>query len=365
MEAPLIIAVTKSRGKPAQMLAGLGFVIVPIAEDDDAFFCQAEVGNVDRYVLSPRLVVERRTGSSFLAGIQDKTLFTSAIYLREHFDIPILIVEGQVNYDYSLFSPQAVRGALTSMMLEYGINVLSTRDIEDTVALIAMLARQEQVGIPEISLIPKRQAADLPDVQRRVIEMLPGCGRVMARDLLQHFGSIRRIVSATEAELRTVRGIGGKKAAEIVRVFNADYEAVDTEKNLEDAIKADPSLLFARPVKLLARQHYIFSEGDERHIVDLVFVDEAARDLILVELKRGALVRAHEAQLRRYLEHARESPLLRGYIDAGFALRGLLATIEAGDFVPKSNAIGVSIVDKDRVIQVLKALRQSGFGVGE
>lgn len=109
IKAPLSIAVTQLDGKPAQKLSELGIAVVPIAEDE---------GNVDRYVLNQRLAVERRTGSSFLRGIQDKTLFTSAIYLREHFDLPILIVEGQINYEHTLFNPQAVRGALTAMMLE-------------------------------------------------------------------------------------------------------------------------------------------------------------------------------------------------------------------------------------------------------
>jgi ERCC4-type nuclease len=137
----LSIAVTKPRGKVAVALAEAGISVRPIEEDE---------GNVDRYVLSERLAVERRTGSTFLRGIQDKTLFTSAIYLREHYTIPILIVEGKVNYEYTLFNPQAIRGALTSMLLEYGINVLATTDLEDTVALLGMLARQEQIGIPEI-----------------------------------------------------------------------------------------------------------------------------------------------------------------------------------------------------------------------
>ena len=134
----LNISATKPKGKPAAMLDEMGITIVPIEEDE---------GNVDRYILSKRIAIERRTGNSFLRGIMDKTLFTSAIYLREHFSIPILIVGGEVNYEYTMFDPQAVRGSLSSMMLLYGVNVLSTPDIEETVKLIAMMARQEQIGI--------------------------------------------------------------------------------------------------------------------------------------------------------------------------------------------------------------------------
>jgi len=108
----LVISVTKPDGKPARELGAAGVRVLPILEDE---------GNIDRYVISKRLAVERRTGSRFLAGIVDKTLFTSAIFLGEHFEIPVLIVEGEVNHEYSMFDPQAVRGALTSMLLQYGV----------------------------------------------------------------------------------------------------------------------------------------------------------------------------------------------------------------------------------------------------
>ena len=331
------------------MMADMGIAIVPIEEDE---------GNVDRYILSERLAIERRTGSSFLRGIMEKTLFTSAIYLREHFDLPILIVEGEVNYEYSMFDPQAVRGALSSMTLQYGVNVLATPDIEETVNLIVMMARQEQIGIAEISLIPKRKATDLADMQRRIIEMLPGCGMVMARDLLQYFGSVKRIMNATAEEFRGVRGIGEKKAAEIYQVLNAEYESVDTEKNLEDAIEAEPELLFKQPVALIARQHHIYTEEKERHIVDLVFLDPEANELILVELKRGKLMREHYDQLRRYLDNAHKSRLLHSFLEKGAKIRGILATVEECKFKPKDAGVSVCIVNKKEAIEVLKQLRK-------
>ena len=351
----LIVSATKPKGKPAKLLAEMGIAVLPIEEDE---------GNVDRYILGKRLAVERRTGGGFLKGIMEKTLFTSAIYLREHFAIPVLIIEGKVNYEYSMFDPQAVRGALTAMMLEYGINVLCTADVAETVELIAMMARQEQIGIPEISLIPKRKAGDLPDMQRRVVEMLPGCGMVMARELLQRFATVKGIMNATVEELREVRGIGARKAAQMHKVLNAEYESVDTEKELEDAIEAEPSLLFRRPGKLLARQLYIFTEEGRRQFVDMVFADERAGELIMVELKRGRIVREHYAQLRRYMDEARRSPLLAAHMEGGAALKGLLASVEESTFSPKDPAVTVRRVSRARAIRVLKLLRAERMSAG-
>jgi ERCC4-type nuclease len=345
----VMVSATKPKGKVAGLLAEVGIAVVAIG---------GEEGNVDRYVLSRRLAVERRTGSSLLRGITDKTLFTSAIHLREHFAIPVLVVEGEVDYTHTAFNPQAARGALSSMVLQYGLSVLATGDAAETAAMIAMMARQEQIGIPEISLIPKRKAADLPDMQRRIVEMLPGAGMVLARDLLQHFGSVRRIVNAAEGELRSLPGIGARKARRICKILSAEYEAIDTERNLEDAIAAAPQLLFDRPVELLARQHHIYTDRKQRHVVDMVFRDVKADALILVELKRGRLTREHVAQLRRYLDHARQSKLLRGHVEKAGAARGLLATVEACELKTSDRDISVRIVDRRKVIDVLKRLRR-------
>jgi hypothetical protein len=244
------------------------------------------------------------------------------------------------------------------MMLEYGVNVISTADLDETAHLLMMMARHAQVGIPEISLVPKRKAADLPDLQRRVVEMLPGCGRVTARDMLHYFGSVQRIVDATTQELREVRGIGKKRAAEIHRVLHAEYEAVDTERNLEDAIEVAPGLLFDRPVELVARQHVISLEAGERDVVDMVFVDPAGPELILAELKRGALAHDHEAQLRSYLDDIHRSPLLMEYVERGATLRGLLVTFTPCDYTPQSPDIEVVVVEESAVIEILKRLRK-------
>jgi hypothetical protein len=287
----------------------------------------------------------------------EKTLFMSAVYLREHFHVPILIVEGQLGSPYSAMDPQALRGALSSMMLLYGVSVLATPSPEETAALIAMIARQEQVGIPEISLIPKRKAVDVPDMQRRIIEMLPGSGMVMARQLLRHFGSVRRIVNATEEELLELPGLGPKKVRQMIQVLRAEYEAVDTERDLEDAIEAAPELLFPQPVTLLARQHVIFSEGKDKHVVDMVYLDPAADELILVELKRGRLTGEHRDQLRRYLDNARRSKLLRPYLDKGTGIRGILATVEPCELKMPRKDMSIHVVDRKHAIEVLKLLR--------
>lgn len=344
---------TKPKGRVARELTRTGIQIEPVTED---------FGNVDRFIVSKHLVIERLTPSGFLRAIMDKTLFSNAIFLRRHYRLSVLILEGRINYTYTNFDPQATRGALTSMVIEYAMNVLQTADIDETVALIAMMTRQEQLGIPEISFVPKRSTDSFADMQRRVVEMLPGCGRVTARNLLQHFGSIDRIVEATDLELRAIRGIGAKTARTIGKVLAAEYRSVDTEMQLEDAIEADPSLLFDHPVQLIERQHHILDDDRNRHIVDMIFFDPTADRLILVELKLGRLVAEHREQLRRYLDCARSSGLVRRRLDAGSGLHGVLASFESSKIALPYPDITTMTVDRERAIEVLTALRRKRWG---
>jgi ERCC4-type nuclease len=346
----LVVHATKPKGVVARSLLAQGVEVLPIDDDE---------GPVDRYVLGPHVAADRRTRNGFLNGILDKTLFTSAIFLREHFDVPLLIVEGGVAPNYRSFSPDAVTGALSSMMLEYGLSVVCTTDATQTTHLLNTMARQAQHGIAEISLVPKRSAATLPDLQRRVVEMLPGCGRVMARELLQRYGSMRGIVDASASELRQIRGIGAKRADEIRRVLTAEYESLDTELQIEDAIEAHPALLFSEePVTLVARQHRIRDDGVDRHVVDLVFHAPGSQELVLVELKRGRLEPAHRVQLRRYLEIAPESPLLGRYVAAGCRLRGVLASPDPGAWRCSDADISVVRLCPDATLQALRSLRR-------
>ena len=148
-------------------------------------------------------------------------------------------------------------------------------------------------------------------------------------------------------------------------MLHAEYRAVDTERNLEDAIEAEPSVLFEEDVELIARQHVITTGPRERHIVDLIYYVPDRNELVLVELKRGTLTAEHEAQLTRYFGVVAESALLRSYLERGAMLRGMLATVTPGDYVPDSPRVSAVVVEEDVVIGVLSRLRRDRVVVTE
>lgn len=179
---------------------------------------------VGDYQISDRVIVERKTTRDFLHSIEDGRLFKQASDMVEHFDRPVLIVEGRLLYSLSSFKPNAIRGALSSLILDYGIPILITIDASDTAAFLAIMAKHEQLDSKEVFRLPKRRAKTLTDRQEIIVSELPGVGLKLAQGLLRHFGTIERLATASEEELIKVEKIGWKRAREIRKVLTSEYK---------------------------------------------------------------------------------------------------------------------------------------------
>ena len=63
----------------------------------------------------------------------------------------------------------------------------------------------------------------LKERQQFLVEGLPNVSAVLAKRLLEHFGSIKDIANASEEELRQVEGIGKNIALDINKVLKTNY----------------------------------------------------------------------------------------------------------------------------------------------
>ena len=183
---------------------------------------QLDVGD---FILSDRVGVERKSVKDFLQSIVDKRLMEQAQRLGETFERPMLILEGEGLYSLRAIHPNAIRGALSALAIDFGIPILPTRDEKETAAVLAIVARREQLEqTREVAIRGSARKLALPEQQRFVVEGLPGVSAVLAKRLLEHFGTVERVMSASEKELQEVHGIGTEKAKEIRRVLSALYE---------------------------------------------------------------------------------------------------------------------------------------------
>jgi len=182
-----------------------------------------EVGD---YVVSDRVGIERKTVEDFLSTLMDgRDLFGQISDLRRTFDRPVLIIEGEGLYTTRQIHANSIRGMLSSIAIDFGVPIIFSRDEEETAALIAIMAKREQTEEKrDVSLHGKKTSLTLKEQQEYVISSLPEIGPAVARNLLLHFGSVERVMSATREELMEVGLVGPKTADRIREVVNGVYK---------------------------------------------------------------------------------------------------------------------------------------------
>lgn len=184
---------------------------------------QVKTMAVGDYQISDEVIIERKTAKDFVDSITDKRLFKQANDLREEFKKPIIILEGD-NFYSGFLNPNAIRGSMASIALDFGISILPTRNAQDTAAMIKRIAIREQKGDKSsISLRTERKPANIWEQQLFIIESLPNIGPVNAKRLLEYFGTVTNIINAPVEELIKVEGIGKKTAKNIRKVVDAKY----------------------------------------------------------------------------------------------------------------------------------------------
>ncbi len=168
--------------------------------------------------------VERKTQNDFINSIMDRRIITQLNMLKEHFSIPLLIIEGDENlYALRDFHPNAIRGMLASIAIDFQVPMLYTKNYKDTASVLAVIAKRIEKGKHHISLLDRRKPLTLKEQQEYLIESLPGIGPNLARSLLKHFGNIQAIVNASEEDLMNVDKLGPKKSKKIKEVLNSVY----------------------------------------------------------------------------------------------------------------------------------------------
>ncbi len=186
------------------------------------------VQNLDAgdYVLSERVAVERKTAEDFVNSIIERKLFDQLLRLKKFYLKPILIIEG--NGLYGRLSPNAVRGALATIAVDFGIPIIQTANAEETAEILIAIARREQEG-KERAVSPHvgKTKMTLREQQEYVVSAISDIGPVLARNLLEHFQTIERIATASEEELMKVPKIGRKIAKKIRMLMTTPYSEAD------------------------------------------------------------------------------------------------------------------------------------------
>jgi len=176
------------------------------------------------FVVSDRVCIERKLVNDFIQSITDKRLFKQLKAMKDNFEKPVLIIEGEDSL-YGILQPNIIRGALAAITVDMSIPIIWTKSVADTAGIIYWIARREQLlEKREIVLRNKRVPETIEEKQEYLTSSLPDVSVVRAKALLKHFKSPLNVFNATEEELRKVKGIGKGIAKKIKKVLEKKYK---------------------------------------------------------------------------------------------------------------------------------------------
>jgi len=176
------------------------------------------------YLLSGKVGVELKAVPDFVASIIDGRLLEQVRNLKKNFEKAVLIIEGEEDiYSIRKVHANAIRGMLSSIVLDFHVPVLYTKNPQDTAGLLAVMAKREQDTSRDFSLHEKKPHS-LKEQQEFLVSSLPGVGVQTARLLLENFNTIKALVNASTEQLTAIKGVGEKTAERILSLVKEEYE---------------------------------------------------------------------------------------------------------------------------------------------
>ena len=188
------------------------------------------------YIVSHETVVERKSINDLISSIFDGRLFDQCNRLKEHFQFPIILLEGDVDEIESITeNPLVFYGALSTIAIDYKIPIIPTPNASHTAKLLVSLSsRKESIKGPLLKKIKKSN--DVQKQQLSVLCSLPGVGEKIAIRMLEKFESPLKVLSASTKDLAKIPGLGESRAKKIKKMLEkkSKHTKPSNQKTLQE-----------------------------------------------------------------------------------------------------------------------------------
>ena len=176
--------------------------------------------SVGDYEVDGQLIIERKTLLDLAASLKEGRLFAQLYRLLQSPLPCALLLEGSSeDLARSGMRREAIQGALVQITLFMQIPVLRALDANESASLLLMIARHLHTLSARKPVGPKRYRTSRITRKKKqqlyLLQGLPGIGLTRARLLLEKFGSVEEVLTASERELQQVAGIGASTAKKI------------------------------------------------------------------------------------------------------------------------------------------------------
>ena len=171
------------------------------------------------YIVSHETVVERKRIHDFMSSVFDGRLFDQCSRLKDHFQFPIILLEGNVDEIESMAeNPLVFYGALSTIAVDFKIPVIPTPNAAHTAKLLVSLSsRKKSIKGPLLKKIKKSN--DIQKQQLIVLCSLPGIGEKTAIRMLEKFGTPLKALSSSTKDLAKIQGLGESRAKKIKKML--------------------------------------------------------------------------------------------------------------------------------------------------
>ncbi len=178
------------------------------------------------YILSSTIAVERKTVNDFASSLVDGRLFKQIETLQSSYQNPLMILEGNLEmlFESRKIHPNALRGALSSILLNYKLPIFFTSGPKETSQYLFTIAKREQImKSKDVSLRSEKKPLTLQEQMEYIIQGFPNIGPKASKSLLSNLGSLESIFLSPQKELEKTELIGPKKAKEIYSLIRKPY----------------------------------------------------------------------------------------------------------------------------------------------
>ncbi|MFH1642009.1 MAG: DEAD/DEAH box helicase [Nanoarchaeota archaeon] len=184
-----------------------------------------KLDNAD-YLLSSRCGVEFKTVQDFVDSIVDGRLLNQLKMLKQGFERPIVIIEGTEDiYSVRNVHANSIRGMYATIAVSYGIPLIFTKNTKETASVLSIIAKREQAETgKDFSPHAEKRVMSIKEWQEYIVASFPGIGATLAKPLLKKFKTVKKIVNAKTEQLEKVEKIGPKKAENIRKVLDSEWE---------------------------------------------------------------------------------------------------------------------------------------------
>jgi ERCC4-type nuclease len=207
--------------------------LIPLLEKEGVAIKFTPLKLVD-FIAAGKIAIIRRTMDEFVAELQNKMVYRTAIEFKRDFPDPLYIVEGKQTVDSS--SATTVRAGITYLSVGRRIPIIFTTGEQDTARYISLLLKQSEFSSERETrpvAIPVEAEEKQPtegNYQEQILAHIPGLTPANIKTLMETFGNLKSVFGASEDKLKSIKSIGPKKAKAIVAAFQSPFHARATSR---------------------------------------------------------------------------------------------------------------------------------------